>query len=84
MNNKVFVEVIVPDLEETFNIFIPINRRIGHVIVLINKALSEMTNGNYIINNERNLYSQYTGTKYSLNLLIRETDIRNGSKIVLL
>lgn len=84
MKNKVYVEIIVPDLEESFSVFLPINRRIGQVIILVNKALNEITNGNYIINNNRNLYNQTSGIKYTINSLIRETDIRNGSKIVLL
>ena len=84
MKNKVYVEIIVPDLEESFSVFLPINRRIGHIIILVNKALNEITNGNYVINNNRNLYNQITGVKYTINSLIRETDIRNGSKIVLL
>lgn len=84
MNNKVLVELIVPDIEEKYNIFIPINRRVGNIIILINKALNEMTNGNYVIDNKRNLYNRNTGNKYLINDLVRETDIRNGTMLILL
>ena len=84
MNNKVLVELIVPDIEEKFNLFIPINRRVGNIIILINKALNEMTNGYYKIDIKRNLYNRNTGNIYSLNDLVRKTDIRNGTKLILL
>lgn len=84
MKNKVLVELIVPDIDEIYNIYLPINRRIGNIIILLKKALYELTNGVYNENTECFLYSVETGEKYSLNSLLRETDIRNGSSIVLL
>lgn len=84
MENKVIIELNVPDIEEVFNLFIPINRRIGNIIILINKAINEMTNGEYYIDNKRSLYNKLNGRKYLVNDLVRDTDIRNGSKLVLL
>ena len=45
MNNKILIEVIVPLLEENFEIYIPVNKRISTVIKLIEKSLKEITNG---------------------------------------
>ena len=84
MENKVIIELNVPDIEEVYNLFIPINRRIGNIIILINKAINEMTNGEYYIDNKRCLYNKINGRKYLVNDLVRDTDIRNGSKLVLL
>ena len=44
MKNKVLVELIVPQIDEKYNVYIPINKKIGNVIVLLNKAISELTN----------------------------------------
>lgn len=84
MNNKILVELVVPDIGESYNLFIPINRRIGNIIILLNKAINEITNGIFEVNDNRNLYNRLTGEKYLLNDLIRQTDIRNGTKLVLL
>ncbi len=82
MNNKVLVELVVPSLEETYNIYIPINKRVGNIIQLVNKVLFELTNGLYVGNDMTALYDE-NGEKYEVNLLVRQTNIRNGSIIVL-
>ena len=47
MKNKVLIELIVPEIDEKFDLFIPVNKRIGNLIVLLNKSVSELTNGAY-------------------------------------
>lgn len=84
MKNKVLVELVVPDIDEVYNVYLPVNRRIGNIIELLCKAIDELTNGVYSENSKINLYNSSTGEKYSLNSLLRETDIRNGSRIVLM
>lgn len=84
MKNKILIELIVPDIYEVYNLFIPINRKIGNVIELLNKAVNELSNNSYIGNNKTSLYSKQTGNKYDINSLVRETDIKQGSKLILL
>ena len=84
MKNKILVELIVPELDEKFNLFIPINKKIGNIIVLLNKSVKELTNGAYDGTNTTALYSKATGEKYSINVLVRETDIRNGTSLILI
>ena len=84
MKNKILIELIVPDICETYNLYIPINRKIGNVIELLNKAIGELSNYSYEGTVKTGLYSRKTGIKYSVNALVRETDIRHGSKLVLL
>lgn len=83
MKNKVLIELIVPCLDEVYDIYVPINKRVGSVIEFINKSLVDITNGIYTISSNRFLYNQ-KGEKYDTNMLIRNTDIRNGSRVVLL
>lgn len=84
MNNKVLIQLIVPEIEEKYDLFIPINRRVGTVINLISKAIFELNNDVFISNKKRLLYNHNTGLEYSINKLIRETDIRNGTILVLI
>lgn len=84
MKNKVLVELYVPTIDEIYNLYLPVNRKIGNIIALINKSLSEITNGEFVGNEYTMLYNRNTGERYEVNLFLRETNIRNGSSIVLL
>jgi len=84
MKNKVLVELSIPEIDEVFNVFLPVNRKIGNIIELLNKALFEVKNGTYIGGTKNFLYNRTTGERYHIDSLLRETDIRNGSSIVLL
>ena len=84
MKNKVLIELIVPDICETYDLYIPINRKIGNVIELLNKAIGELSNFTFEGNTKTALYSMKTGLKYPVDVLVRETDIRHGSKLILL
>lgn len=84
MKNKVLIELIVPEIDMKFNIYVPINKRIGNIINLLGKAVKELSNGCYEYTNKTSIYNSLTGEKYPINSLLRETNIRNGSKIVLI
>lgn len=84
MKNKVLIKLLVPEIDAEYDIFVPINIRIGTLIFLINSSLNEVSNGLYDPKNSRELYSVDDGSAYTKDLLIRETNIRNGSKIIFL
>lgn len=84
MKNKVLIELIVPEIDERYNIYIPINKKVGNIIVLLNKALKELTNGIYDGSSKTLLYNNTTGEQYPINSLIRETNIRNGASLILI
>lgn len=84
MNNKILVELVVPTLEESYDVYIPINRKIGNVIGLLSKLVSDLSGGYFIANERNTLYSGETGSKYPIDALVINTDIRNGSKIILM
>lgn len=84
MKDKLLIELIVPEIDEKFDIYIPINRKIGNVINLLNKSLFEITNGAFQGNDKVMLYDRETGEIYHVNSLVRETNIKNGTCIVLL
>lgn len=84
MKNKILVELIIPEIEETYNIYIPVNKRVGNIIILLTKAVFELNSGLYKVNENSSFYNRNTGTKYNTNDLIRETDIRNGTSLVLI
>lgn len=82
-NNKIFIELYLPLYEKEYDIFIPINKRVGTIKQLIEKSLTE-SDINYVIKEDTNLYSKDTGFIYDVQKLVKDTDMQNGSKIVLL
>lgn len=83
MKNKILVEIVIPIMDETYDLFIPANKRIGNVVLLINKAIEELSNGLYKCNINFALYNSASGIKYDSNQIVRKTDIRNGTKLIL-
>ena len=61
-SNKILIELYLPISEKKYDIFIPINKRVGTIKQLIEKSLSE--SGDYKITDSSNLYSKDTGNIY--------------------
>lgn len=83
IKNKVLVELIVPEIDKNYEIYLPINKKIGNIINLLNKAVFELSNGEFLKSNTNSLYNVDTLEKYSSNVLLINTSIRNGSRLVL-
>ena len=83
MKNKILVQLLVPDIEEKYDVFIPINKKIGNIILLLAKSVRELDD-NEQIKDTSCLYNRDTGVKYNPDLLIIDSDIRNGTTLVLM
>lgn len=84
MDNKVLVNVYVPVIEEEFDVWIPISKRIDAVIVLLVKGVKELSGGTYNPNKIPLLYDRITAKNYSVKDIVKKTNIRNGSKLILI
>jgi len=84
MKNKVLVQLLVPDIGEEYNVYIPVNKKIGNVIILLTKAINEFEAEIYTKENQNCLYDGTTGERYAINDLVRNTNIRNGTKLILM
>lgn len=84
MSNKVLIKLIIPDLDETYDIFIPVNEIIWEIKKLIVKSISEITNINTTNNQEYILINKSNTRIYQNNEIVINTDIRNGSEIILI
>ena len=83
MENKILIELIVPELEAKYDIFIPITKRVGNIIALLAKAISEL-GIHYSLTPSMGLYNRNTAEKYNPNDLIYQTDIANGTVLILM
>ena len=84
MKNKVIVNLIVPEIDKEYNIYLPISLKIGNIINLLNKTISESTNGELKLSNSNSLYNALTNEKYTSDMLLYNTNIRNGTILVLM
>lgn len=84
MDNKVLVTIIVPLIEKKYEVFLPANKKIGEIVYLLSKGLVEVSNGYYIITNKEKLYNRMTGKEYNNNQILKNTDIRHGTWLVLM
>ena len=82
--NKVLVSVNIPILEKKYDIYFPVNRKIFNVINMIKTSLYELSLGSFDMTKEYTLYNMENGEPYDMNMLVRESNIRNGSKVILL
>lgn len=82
--NKILIELEIPSIEKSYDLYIPINKTVGTIKSLIEESLVELTENAYIIKPDTNFYSKETGEIYDVNKSIRETNLQNGSRIILI
>ena len=84
MNNKILIELEIPLIGKRYDLFIPINKKVGTVKNLIENALVELTDSAYVPKDDSNFYSKETGEIFDVNKTVRDTNLRNGSRIILI
>lgn len=84
MKNKVLIEIYIPSIDERYNIYLPLNKNIAEIITLIGKSAGELKRLDNINYNNFSLYNSDTGIVYTPDKLIRETNIRNGTRLIMM
>ncbi len=82
--NKILIELEIPLIEKKYDLFVPINKKVGTVKSLIENSLVELTDNAYTPKEDSNFYSKETGEIYDVNKNVRDTDLKNGSRILLI
>ena len=81
---KILVEVYVPSLLKSYDIFIPSASQLGNVLELIKKAVYEITDGMFIPVENTLLCGFESGKILDINKSVGELEICNGSKLMLI
>jgi len=82
MKNKILIKLIVPSLMNEYDIFIPVNERISKIKKLILNSLNDLTDNKIDKSKKYNLIDPNTGIEYSDDLIIRDLNIKNSSRII--
>ncbi|MCI5701216.1 MAG: hypothetical protein MR266_00360 [Erysipelotrichaceae bacterium] len=83
MKYKVLVEVYVPELDVSYDLFIPANKKVGNVVLLLVKAINELSEGAYPVSVNHALMNSDTCMIYDLDLNMKDAAILNGTKLIL-
>ena len=79
-DNKLLINLYVLNLDKKFDVFIPVGEKVGNIVKLLNKSFAG------VMPNDKNytLLNLYSGNIYRNNDLVRDTDIQNGTKLMLI
>lgn len=81
--SKILVEVYVPSANLTYDVYIPIESKISEITQLISNAITDVSDNKYRQGLEITLCDFSTGKEYDKNLRVFETNMDNGSKLML-
>lgn len=84
MDNKVLIKLTVPEINQTFDIFIPVNEVLWKVKKLISKCVKDLSGNNFDFSKEYILINIETNQIYNENDIIINTDIRNATRLLLI
>ena len=82
--DKIIVNVYVPIINISYDIFIPIQSQMYEVLELIKKAIAEMSDGRFNADNDTVICHREDGSIININASVYELGIRNGSKLMLI
>jgi len=83
MKNKILVNIYVPKLLETYNVYIPVNERVLRIKELLIKAICDLSDGAFPVDGQHYLIDSANGLVYPNATLVRESNIKNGKNLIL-
>ena len=75
--NKILIKLYIPLIEEQYDVWIPLNRKIYTVIKLLVKGANGFSGGYYNPTKMPNLFDKISALPYDVNLTIKEANIKN-------
>lgn len=82
--NKILISIYVPLLDKSYDVFIPINKKIGTIKKYLIDSINELSDYSLGDNVKMNLYNKDDCKLYDSNIYIKNSNIVNGSVLMLL
>ena len=79
--NKILVEVTIPLLDISYDIFMPVGKSVYKVIQNIKQGLNDLYESNI---NIQGIFLDSNGNIIDINSYVKNTNLKNGTKVVLL
>ncbi len=83
MDFKVYITLDVPILDEKYELLVPIDRRIHDLVRLLTENIKGL-NDNYYKDKKPNVFNKSSGELYDMNLIIKDSNIKTGTRLILL
>ena len=83
MNNKLLITVYVPILEKRFDLFVPASKQTNETVLLIEKAIKELSVGSYYKENLR-IYRRDTFEELDYSNSLKKNNIVNGTELIII
>ena len=83
MNFRVYVMLEIPILDKKYELLVPIDRRIHDLVDILKTNIPELKE-NYYQNKTPNLYNKTSGEIYDMNQLIKNSNIKTGTRLLLI
>lgn len=83
MDFRVYVQLEIPILDQKYEMLIPIDRRIHDVIDILKTNIPELKE-NYYKDKSPSLYNKTSGEIYDMNQIVKDSNIKMGTRLVLI
>ena len=83
MNFRVYITLDVPILDKKYELLVTIDRRIHDLIDLLKEYIPELKE-NYYKSRTPNLFNKSSGELYEMNQIIKDSDIKTGTRLILI
>lgn len=84
MNNKVLIKLIMPEFDLSYDLFIPVNEVVWKLKRLIMKSIQDLSGVSLNNIDEALLINKDNSRVYNNNEIVINTDIRNGTELILI
>ena len=82
--NKLLVKIEYPMINQEYELFIPINKTVAKILILVQKAIIEMNVDMIPSKDDIGLYIKDTGELLPMEEIIKNTNIKNGDTLVII
>ena len=83
MDFRVYITLDVPILDERYELLVPIDRRIHDLVRLLRENVKGLSD-NYYKDKIPNVFNKSSGELYDMNLIIKDSNIKTGTRLILL
>ena len=82
--DKILIKLNFVEIDEVFDVFIPVNELVWKVKKLLIKSVADLTQTKLDMNNEYIIMNATTNEIYDNNQVIIDTNIRNATEIIMI
>jgi hypothetical protein len=80
--DKILVEIYLPVLSKSYDVFIPVKSRLYEIGLLLSNTFKELSENYFGTANDIVICDRTTGVVLNQNMSVEELGLRNGSKLM--